>query len=375
MKVLIVSHSCIVKENQKKIEALAAYKEAQITLLIPSDWREPLRDIKAEKTSAENYRIIASKVYFKGHTCGFVFPVGLVKRLLNERYDIIHIEEEPNSAAAFQFILMNNLASRSKVVLFTWENIFAGRRFPKKLMEFYVLKSADRLIAGNCDAKEVMRKKGFRGPVDVIPLMGVDTGFFRARAEQSLKDSLGLSDSFIVGYIGRLVQEKGLACLVDAVASLNGDVKCLLVGRGPFKDEMLKKAHEAGKADRFVFIDTVVHHEIPQYINLMDCLVLPSLTTHGWKEQFGHVLIEAMSSEVPVIGSDSGAIPEVIGDAGIVVREGDTESLAASIRNVMADPVLRSALSKKGREKVLDDFSHEKIAGRTISTWKSLLKQ
>jgi len=374
MKVLIVSHSCAVKENQKKIEALAALKEVQITLLIPSEWKEPLRNIQAEKTTDDNYRIVASKVFFNGHTCGFAFPPGLVRGLLKERYDIIHLEEEPHSVAAFQFVLSNNRISKSKVVLFTWENNFAGRRFPRNLMEGYVLKSIDRLIAGNTDGRLVMERKGFRGPVDILPLMGVDTEFFKARKDEGLKESLGLSGSFVVGYIGRLVPEKGLACLVDAVASLKGDVKCLLVGRGPFKEEALKRSREAGKTERFVFIDTVLHHEVPHYLNVMDCLVLPSLTTRVWKEQFGHVLIEAMSSGVPVVGSDSGAIPEVIGDAGLVAREGDTEGLTESIRKIMEDDGVRSWLSKKGRKRVLDNFSHEKIAERTVSIWKSLLK-
>lgn len=374
MKVLIVSHSCTVKENQKKIEALAALKEAQITLLIPSEWKEPLREIRAEKTSDDNYRIITSKVFFKGHTCGFVFPPGLVRRLLKERFDIIHLEEEPQSAAAFQFILLNNLISKSKVVIFTWENLFMDRRFPRSFMESYVLKSTDRMIAGNCDGRFVMEKKGFRGGVEIVPLMGVDTEFFKSREDEGLKGSLGLAGGFVVGYIGRLVPEKGLTCLVDAVAGLKGNVKCLLVGRGPFKEEMLKRVREAGKTERFVFVDTVLHHEVPQYLNVMDCLVLPSLTTGAWKEQFGHVLIEAMSSGVPVVGSDSGAIPEVIGDAGLVVREGDAKGLMESIRKVMEDDGLRSGLSKKGRKRVLDNFSHEKIAERTVSIWKSLLK-
>ncbi len=375
MKVLIVSHSCVVKENQKKIEALASLKEARITLLIPSEWREPLREINAEKTFDEDYRIVASRVFFKGHTCGFFFPPSLVRSLVKERYDIIHIEEEPHSAAAFQFVLSNNRISGSKVVLFTWENIFTERRFPRSVMEGYVLKSVDRLIAGNNDSMSVMVRKGFRKPVDVVPLIGVDAGTFMPREENGLKESLGLRGCFVVGYIGRLVPEKGLASLVDAVSGLSGDVKCLLVGRGPLREALLKRAREAGMAERFVFIDTVLHHEVPQYLNVMDCLALPSLTTGAWKEQFGHVLIEAMSSGVPVVGSDSGAIPEVIGDAGVVVREGDTKGLEESIGKLMKDAGLRSTLSIKGRKRVIDNFTHEKIAERTVSIWNSMLEK
>src|SRR5207245_3300012 len=93
----------------------------------------------------------------------------------------------------------------------------------------------------------------------------------------------------------------------------------------------------------------VPHHEVPRYLERMTALVLPSLTTPTWKEQFGHVLIEAMACGVPVIGSDSGAIPEVIGDAGLVVPEGDVAGLAEALRRPASTPGLRTHLPSPGR--------------------------
>ena len=128
-----------------------------------------------------------------------------------------------------------------------------------------------------------------------------------------------------------------------------------------------------GLGHRVIWIPTVPHADVVRYINAMDVLVLPSLTTQPWKEQFGRVLIQAMSCQVPVIGSNSGAIPEVIGDAGIVVPEGDPSALARAIERLYRSEEERMALGKKGRERVLQHFTNEQIAQRTWLFWQEIL--
>jgi glycosyltransferase involved in cell wall biosynthesis len=99
--------------------------------------------------------------------------------------------------------------------------------------------------------------------------------------------------------------------------------------------------------------------------------VLPSLTRRNWKEQFGRVLVEAMACGVPVIGSDSGAIPEVIGEAGLIVPEGDIQALADALRAIMWDVGVQRKLGKMGRERVLERFTQKEIAARTVEADRS----
>jgi glycosyltransferase involved in cell wall biosynthesis len=115
------------------------------------------------------------------------------------------------------------------------------------------------------------------------------------------------------------------------------DCILLLVGNGPLRQEILRNGRRFGIEDRIKIIDHVPSLEVQNYLNCFDCLVLPSLTRPNWKEQFGRVLPEAMACEVPVIGSDSGEIPSVIGDAGLVFHEGDTADLAKKLEVVLAD--------------------------------------
>jgi glycosyltransferase involved in cell wall biosynthesis len=121
-------------------------------------------------------------------------------------------------------------------------------------------------------------------------------------------------------------------------------------------------------------ISAVPHEEIPHYLNALDGLVLPSLTTPVWKEQFGHVLIEAMACEVPVIGSNSGAIPEVLGEAGLIFPEGDLTALSQAIMTLQSDAVRRAQLAQAGRVRVLAHYTHERIAAANAEFFQQVLR-
>ena len=104
----------------------------------------------------------------------------------------------------------------------------------------------------------------------------------------------------------------------------------------------------------------------------MDVLVLPSQSSSRWQEQFGHVLIEAMAAGVPVIGSDCGAIPEVIGDAGMVFPEGDVEALKERLYQLCRSAALQRRLAHHGRARALSQFTHRHIAERTLAFWTEI---
>ena len=111
-----------------------------------------------------------------------------------------------------------------------------------------------------------------------------------------------------------------------------------------------------------------------EYLNRCDALVLPSLTRPNWKEQFGRVLIEAMACQTSVIGSNSGEIPNVIGDAGLVFPEGDVAALTDCLGRLRADPGARERLANKGRERVLVFYTQARIAAQTAEVYRQLWK-
>jgi glycosyltransferase involved in cell wall biosynthesis len=147
--------------------------------------------------------------------------------------------------------------------------------------------------------------------------------------------------------------------------------RALIVGDGPLQREV--EAWAAGRPDRVRLVRGVEHARVPEYLAAMDLLCLPSLTTSRWREQFGRVLIEAMACGVAVVGSDSGEIPQVIGDAGRVVPEGDLPAWTEALRPLLADAALRAELSARAIARARSEYALPVVARRHLGFFEELL--
>jgi glycosyltransferase involved in cell wall biosynthesis len=257
-------------------------------------------------------------------------------------------------------------------LLYSWQNLLRPRRFHVRQVVDYNLRAADHIVCASAEAVDVLRRKGYRQGSCVMPLVGVDTRLFTPAPQPDLRQSLALSGA-VIGYVGRLVPEKGIDTLLHAFAQIPARGELLLVGDGPHESDLRALAHTLGIAARCRFVPTVSYDQVADYLNLMDVLVLPSRTTPHWKEQFGRVLVEAMGCGVTVVGSDSGAIPEVIGAAGFVFAEGDAAALAAILAQLTADPALRRTKATEGWQRVQAQYTVERIAHQLLGVWRSLL--
>jgi len=364
MRVLMISKACVVGAYQRKIEELAKIEDIEVALIVPPYWLEKGRKIPLERLHTSGYEFLILPMALNGHFHLHFYP-GLRKEIERFKPDIMHIDEEPYNLATFQAMrLAKKIGARA--LFFTWQNLLRLYPPPFSWMERYNLKNAAYAIAGNREGKEVLRAKGYRGRVAVIPQFGVDPEIYKPNGGEKGERL------FTIGYIGRLVEEKGVDLLLYALSGLPGEWRLRILGSGPQKGRLQNLVQELGLKERVAFDPPIPSPGMPDYYQGLDLLVLPSRTRPHWKEQFGRVLIEAMATEVPVVGSDSGEIPHVIGDAGLIFPEDNALALRETIEKIMGDERLRQRLARAGRERVVKRYTQAQIALETYQVYREM---
>ncbi len=385
MRVVLISKALVVGAYQRKAEEIARLG-VELTVLVPPSWRDRRGTQRAERLHTVGYELRTIPLLFNGAYHMHFYPT-LVRELRELKPEVVHVDEEPYNLAT----LLGVRAARSvgaEPLFFTWQNLL--RRYPPPFnwFERTVYRSCAVAIAGNAEAREVLVRKGYGGEIVVLPQFGVDPTIFRPQTEageeegtqrggnnESLKRSSTLtsqSEEFHIGYAGGLLPEKGLDLLLRACVGLEGNWRLTLVGSGEELEALRKLAFEGGIEDRVTLGVRLPSAEMPDFYRSLDLLVLPSLTRPNWKEQFGRVLIEAMACGVPVLGSDSGEIPHVIGSAGVIFPEGDVEALRSQLQRLMQDRAARECLAVAGRERVLAQYTMAEIARQTVAAYTAV---
>lgn len=370
MRVLMVSKALVAGTSQRKLEELARCPGVELTLVTPPYWQHDNGTKQVlEKLYTTGYRMIVTPMALNGNYHLHSYPkLGQIMREVQP--EIVHIDEEPYNFATFQAM---RLAQRhhAHALFFTWQNLYRDYPPPFRQMELYNYKHTDTALAGNSEAVEVLRRKGYKKSVRVIPQFGFDTDIYKRSSPRIRRKP---NAPFTLGFLGRLVETKGLVTMIEALTSLPDYCQVVLVGDGPMKRVLEEEAARLGVSQRVIFRPGVPTYETPEVLESFDVHVLPSRTFPNWKEQFGRTLAEAMACETPVIGSDSGAIPSVIGDAGLIFPEGNAQELAARVRQLLDDPQLYATLATRGRQRVLENYTQGQIARQTFEVYQEILK-
>ena len=303
---------------------------------------------------------------------GFYWPPRF--RLRQFQPHLIYCEHEQESLMALEAALMRNLFSPGvPLILYTWQNILRQRNLAVRLISSATLRAAQHIFSASAEGIHVLRRQGYTGGATVVQQMGVDPRYFHPMSVADLRTQLGLTDT-VIGYVGRLVPEKGIDLLLEAVQQMPAPCQLLLIGDGPEKAALQSLAQARGIGDRCLWVDAVPFADVARYLNLLDILVLPSRTTPNWKEQFGRVLVEAMACQVTVVGSDSGAIPEVIGDRKRIFAEDDQNGLAKILAELVEKPQLRIQSGQEGFKRAMENYTTERLAEKMLAVWQQVAK-
>ena len=259
------------------------------------------------------------------HPALFLYSPVPLWRALGEQWDVIDIHEEPFALATAEVLLLRALRrQRAPFALYSAQNLRKRYPAPFRWFERAALRTAAALSVCNSEAGAICVEKGFSGRPRVIPL-GVETSGGPEKRRPSADDG-----RTVVGFVGRLVEEKGIQVLLDAVAAFP-QLWARFAGAGPLASEITQRSRMLGIADRVELVGPVSPERMPQFYASLDVVAVPSVPTSSWTEQFGRVAVEAMAAGVPVVASDAGALPEVVGSAGLVVPRGDAEALGAAL--------------------------------------------
>jgi len=222
-----------------------------------------------------------------------------------------------------------------KLAVTVWETLpwRDAHRWPReRAYRRAVLPAADLFLAATQRAREGLLLEGVADERIVVCEPGIDVAHFAAGTAAAVHEHVVLS-------AGRFVWEKGHQDVLRALAALRGgllgearsDVRALVVGSGPEEARLRRYTHELGLDGAADFRSTVPYAQMPALYAGASALVLASLPTRGWEEQFGMVLAEAMASGTPIVACSTGAIPEVLGGQGTLVPAGDWMGLARAL--------------------------------------------
>jgi len=289
MRVLMLSKACVIGAYQRKLEEMAALPDVTLRVLVPPSWRDPARgELRLERAHVTGYDLRVTPIRFNGSFHLHHYPQ-FGREVRAFRPDIVHIDEEPYNLATWH-ALWHARRAGARPLFFSWQNIARRYPLPFRLGERWVLRSVSYALVGTQSAADVWRAKGYAGPLAIIPQFGVDPDVF-APAERPRE-----REPFVVGFVGRLVEEKGGAILLDALARLDGAWRLDVIGEGPQRAALTDQARRLGIADRVTFLGP--REDVPRILLGADLLIHPA-----YHENTGTVLVEALVAGLPAIAS------------------------------------------------------------------------
>ena len=368
MKILVIGHSLVVDSNRKFWSVFAKENNSEVHLVVPRSWNSNLiRTLNYQSNSVTDaeLKIYPNNVYFKGNGSFYFFHIfSLFKILKNNKFDAIIVDQETWSLSAFQLGSFKQFTKNKNTPAY----LSIAQNIIKKKLQF--AQPFERLVTSfyktlfYCDPAicDVLKWKKIKNPTAYWPLI-YDGDIYKRVIKSSNK-------RLTIGYLGRLSEEKGIRTLLKAFKELRDEnlipIELVVAGTGPLKDLIEGKDIH--------FLGPIPHNQAHVFYQKINLFILPSETTPFWKEQFGRVIVESVASGIPVIGSNSGAIPEVLRIIGLktTFEEGNSDSLKNMIHKIW-DEMNNNIWPEKMNHYYKNNlqFSHKSVAQKIYSEIKN----
>ena len=364
MRAVIVSHRYADPASRGKLQALARMG-VTLAVGVPERW---LSADGTEQTTSrgEDGGLSIVPIPVRGAVTTperFSWNAKAVRALLSDfRPDLVHVEEEPWSQPGTLAVrLARKLGIPSTIA--TAESVSLSHTIGERLRRERSLRQATGVIGTTRLAVTLATKRRPTAPRLAVPYIGITPPPPNSRDPHP-----GLA----IGFVGRLVPERGLDLLFRACVGLAGKWSLTVIGTGPSQEELEQLAQRLGIAARISWLGALPRQAVEEIWPRLDCVVLPSRTTPRWVMTVGKAALHAMAHGVAVVGTDSGALSELVGEAGRIVPEEDVPALAAILQEFYANRSECERLGSIGRRRVVEEFSDDAIARKLLTFWRTL---
>lgn len=373
-KLLTIGHSYVVALNRRLAHEMASVEGNpwEVTAVSPQFMCGDLRRIDLERFAGEACRLESVPTYLNNRIHLMLYGWRL-RQLIQQPWDMVHCWEEPYIMAGGQIAWW--LPKKTPFVFWTAQNLVKNYPPPFSWIERYCLGRCDGWLACGQTTARAQLARGYGGkPHRIIPL-GLDLEIIRPDLIAGARTRRQLdwcnSETPVIGFLGRFTPEKGILFLMRVLDRLPRPWCALFVGGGPLEDSL--RSWAATHQGRVRVVTKVPHDQVPAYLNAMDVLCAPSQTTAVWREQLGRMVIEAFACGVPVVASDSGEIPYVVCDAGVVVDETNEDGWVQAVADLLDSPRRRAELASRGLERAHAIFAWPAIARQHLDFFDELL--
>ena len=291
----------------------------------------------------------------------------LLAHALEERPDLVHL----HFVRPYSPLVAAAAASGAKIVVHDHVSLVprSGLRQAFKLARGRLLNPlVDLRLAVSEHAAATVRDAHGVAPDRVrVVENAIDLSRFNNGDRSRLRDDLRVGRSKLVVSVARLEEEKGGGALLRAFARVGGDAHLALVGKGSREHAWKRLASDLGIGFRVHFLG--LRNDVEHVLAASDLVVVPS----QWEEAFGLAVIEAMAAGKPIVVTRSGAMPTIVGDAGMVVPKHDLDAMASAIREMLADETRAAELAAKGRARVEARYGMERYVRETLAIYSELM--
>ncbi len=380
VKLAIINAALVHEHAQARWRMLSERYPVDVSLLIPNKWEQfnvwnTHQSWRPKELHQGRFHVIPLPT--RSVRADWYFPslFGVMREL---RPDLVYVIQNEMAWTLSHTILCRDLLrARTKIMFFTMHAL--GIKLPRlyhKLRWLYNRRGVAAALCHYPGCMQSLRNGGFNKPVFLQTQVGVDQSVFFPDESlgQACRAELGIGDgTFVVGCVARLTEEKGIMDLLAALPIPGTDWKLLVLGEGVLREQFRDLARARGIGDRVIMTGLVPPNEVAKFLRAMDCLVHVPHTTSHWIETFSLAVAQAMATQRPVIGSDTGSVPWQVRDCGIIVKERAPEEVHRALVSLGTDRKLREHLGALAYRRATANFCISAMTDNFYSIMKQVL--